>query len=295
VHVDIEPTQIGRVFEPDFGIASDAKAALELFVQVAREWQADGRLTDRSAWAGQCLHRKQVMLRKSHFDVVPLKPHRVYEEMNAILDRDTTYVTTIGLSQIAGAQFLHVYNPRAWINCGQAGPLGWTLPAALGVRAADPDRKIVALSGDYDFQFMLEELAVGAQHKLPYLHIVVNNSYLGLIRQAQRGFQMDFEVSLAFENINAKADGDSVPGYGVDHVAAAEALGCKAIRVKTPNEFQDAFARAQALMEEHQVPVVLEFILERVTNIAMGTEINNVNEFEDILCLDPSLSIRSNA
>ena len=84
----------------------------------------------------------------------------------------------------------------------------------------------MALSGDYDFQFMIEELAVGAQHKLPYLHVVVNNSYLGLIRQAQRGFQMDFEVSLAFDNINTAPDGDAVPGYGVDHVAVAEGLGC---------------------------------------------------------------------
>ena len=232
------------------------------------------------------------MLRKSHFDAVPLKPQRVYEEMNQVFDRDTCYVTTIGLSQIAGAQFLKVYSPRNWINCGQAGPLGWTLPAALGVRAADPHKKIVALSGDYDFQFMLEELAVGAQHKLPYLHVVVNNSYLGLIRQAQRGFQMDFEVSLAFDNINAGPDGDAVPGYGVDHVAVAQGLGCKAIRVKSPNEFKDAFARAEALMAEHQVPVVLEFILERVTNISMGTEVDSINEFEDILCLDPSLSIK---
>ena len=293
VHVDIEPTQIGRVFGPDFGIVSDARAALELFSRAARELKAAGALKDHSTWAAQCLHRKNNMLRKSHFDEVPMKPQRVYQEMNESLDRDTCYVTTIGLSQIAGAQFLHVYHPRNWINCGQAGPLGWTLPAALGVRAADPNKKIVALSGDYDFQFMIEELAVGAQHKLPYLHIVVNNSYLGLIRQAQRGFQMDFEVSLAFENINARADdGDAVPGYGVDHVAVAEGLGCKAIRVKSPNEFKDAFARAKALMDEHQVPVVLEFILERVTNISMGTEINAVNEFEEILCLDPSLSIR---
>jgi tartronate-semialdehyde synthase len=73
-------------------------------------------------------------------------------------------------------------------------------------------------------------------------------------------------------------------------VAVAEGLGCKAIRVKSPNEFKEAFARAEALMAEHQVPVVLEFILERVTNIAMGTEITNVNEFEEILCLDPSLT-----
>ncbi|WP_298355754.1 glyoxylate carboligase [Rhodoblastus sp.] len=292
IHVDIEPTQIGRVFGPDYGIVSDARAALKLFIEAARELKAAGRLKDRGAWAASCRHRKNNMLRKSHYDQVPLKPQRVYQEMNECLDRDTCYVTTIGLSQIAGAQFLHVYEPRNWINCGQAGPLGWTLPAALGVRAADPDRKIVALSGDYDFQFMIEELAVGAQHKLPYLHIVVNNSYLGLIRQAQRGFSMDFEVSLAFENINATAEGDAVPGYGVDHVAVAEGLGCKAIRVKTPNEFKEAFARAKALMDEHQVPVVLEFILERVTNISMGTEIHNVNEFEDILCLDPNLSLR---
>ncbi|MFG1374763.1 glyoxylate carboligase [Xanthobacter oligotrophicus] len=279
IHVDIEPTQIGRVFGPDFGIVSDAKAALELFVVAARALKAAGKLPDWSAWANECLERKQTMLRKSHFDVVPLKPQRVYEEMNEALGRDVTYVSTIGLSQIAGAQFLHVYNPRHWINCGQAGPLGWTLPAALGVRAARPDAKIVALSGDYDFQFMVEELAVGAQHKLPYLHVVVNNSYLGLIRQAQRGFNMDFEVSLAFDNINSEEAG----AYGVDHVAVAEGLGCKAIRVRTPNEFKDAFANAQKLMDEHQVPVVIEFILERVTNIAMGLEINSVNEFEEIL------------
>jgi tartronate-semialdehyde synthase len=291
VHVDIEPTQIGRVFNPDFGIVSDAHAALELFIDVAKERKAAGKLKNRQTWAHSCEHRKKNMLRRSHYDEVPLKPQRVYQEMNETFGRDTTYVTTIGLSQIAGAQFLHVYNPRHWINCGQAGPLGWTMPAALGVRAADPDREIVALSGDYDFQFMLEELAVGAQHKLPYLHVVVNNSYLGLIRQAQRGFKMDFEVSLAFENINNQSTED-VASYGVDHVAVAEGLGCKAVRVKSPNEFKEAFATARGLMKEHQVPVVIEFILERVTNVAMGTEIHNVNEFEDILCLDPSLTLK---
>jgi tartronate-semialdehyde synthase len=291
VHVDIEPTQIGRVFPPDFGIVSDAKAALAQMVAIAKERKAAGTLKSYDAWVKSCQHRKNVMLRKSHFDDVPLKPQRVYEEMNNHFDRDTIYVTTIGLSQIAGAQFLHVYKPRHWINCGQAGPLGWTLPAALGVRAALPDAKIVGLSGDYDFQFLIEELAVGAQHKLPFLQVVVNNSYLGLIRQAQRGFEMDFEVSLAFDNINVEGEGDAPAGYGVDHCAVAEGLGCKAVRVKSPNEFKEAFARAEALMKEHQVPVVLEFILERVTNIAMGTELDNINEFEQVLCLDPNLSL----
>ena len=287
VHVDIEPTQIGRVFGPDYGIVSDAKAALALFIEVAKEWKAAGKLKDRGEWAGACEHRKHHMLRKTHFDQVPLKPQRVYEEMNTAFGRDTCYVSTIGLSQIAAAQFLHVYGARNWINCGQAGPLGWTIPAALGVRAADPEREIVAISGDYDFQFMIEELAVGAQFKLPYLHVVVNNSYLGLIRQAQRNFDMDFQVQLAFDNIN----NPELEGYGVDHVAVAEGLGCKAIRVRSPNEFQKAFAEAHELMAEHQVPVVIEFILERVTNIAMGTEIDKVTEFEEILCLDPTLAM----
>ncbi|MER9882569.1 glyoxylate carboligase [Mesorhizobium sp. M0118] len=280
IHVDIEPTQIGRVFAPDLGVVSDAGAALKMLLDVATKWRTAGKLRDWSGWAGQCRQRKKTMKRKTHFDQVPLKPQRVYEEMNKAFGRDTTYVTTIGLSQIAGAQFLHVYKPRNWINCGQAGPLGWTLPAALGVRAADPDRTIVALSGDYDFQFMIEELAAGAQHKLPYIHVVVNNAYLGLIRQAQRGFSMDFEVSLAFENVNRKDEPEA--GYGVDHVAVAEAMGCKAVRVRRPEEFAGAFEEAQRLMNEHQVPVVLEFILERVTNVSMGTEIDKITEFEEL-------------
>ncbi|MGF6967409.1 tartronate-semialdehyde synthase [Paraburkholderia sp. WC7.3g] len=278
VHVDIEPTQIGRVFGPDLGIVSDAKAALELFVEVASEWKSAGKLKDRSAWVADCQQRKRTMLRKTHFDNVPMKPQRVYEEMNQVFGRDTCYVSTIGLSQIAAAQFLHVYKARNWINCGQAGPLGWTIPAALGVRAADPQRPIVALSGDYDFQFMIEELAAGAQFKLPYVHVVVNNSYLGLIRQAQRAFEMDYCVQLGFENINSP----EMNGYGVDHVAVAVGLGCKAIRVFKPEELKPALQKAQSMLAEFNVPVIVEVILERVTNISMGTEIDAINEFEEL-------------
>ena len=162
VHVDIEPTQIGRVFGPDYGIVSDAGSALDLFLKVAREHVAAGTLAERSEWLAECRERKRSMLRRTHFDDVPIKPQRVYEEMNQAFGRDTCYVSTIGLSQIAAAQFLHVYKPRHWINCGQAGPLGWTVPAALGICAADPQRPVVGLSGDYDFQFLIEELAVGS-------------------------------------------------------------------------------------------------------------------------------------
>jgi len=283
VHVDIEPTQIGRVFSPDFGIVSDAKAALEEFVAVARELKAAGQLRERGQWVEQCRERKRTLLRKTNYEAVPMKPQRVYQCMNNNFPRDTTYVTTIGLSQIAGAQFLHVFGPRQWINCGQAGPLGWTIPAALGVRVADPKRTIVALSGDYDFQFMIEELAVGAQFKLPYIHMLVNNAYLGLIRQSQRGFNMDYCVQLGFENINAPG----LQGYGVDHKAVVEGLGCKFVRVYKQDEIKPAIQQANAWMAQYQVPVVIEVMLERVTNISMGTEIDAVSEFEE-LALNPS-------
>jgi len=278
IHVDIEPTQIGRVFSPDLGITSDAAAAIDAILEVVRERKAAGALPDYSAWADSAAARKGTEHRKTNFDNIPIKPQRVYQEMNAAFDRDTTYVSTIGLSQIAGAQMLHVFGPRRWINAGQAGPLGWTGPAALGVVRGKPGKKVVALSGDYDFQFMIEELAVGAQFKLPYVHVVVNNSYLGLIRQSQRGFEMDYHVQLGFDNINSP----ETNGYGVDHVKVAEGLGCKAVRVEDPAKLAEGFATAQALAEEFQVPVVVEVILEKVTNIAMGAALDAVNEFEDL-------------
>ncbi|MGJ5752506.1 tartronate-semialdehyde synthase [Streptomyces puniciscabiei] len=280
VHVDIEPTQIGKIFPPDYGVVSDAKAALELFVEVAKELKAQGRLPDRSDWVASTQERKATLLRRTHFDNVPMKPQRVYEEMNKAFGPDTRYVTTIGLSQIAGAQMLHVYKPRHWINCGQAGPLGWTIPAAIGVAKADPDSPVVALSGDYDFQFLIEELAVAAQHRIPYVHVLVNNAYLGLIRQAQIGLDINFQVNLEFENINTPEIGV----YGVDHVKVAEGLGCKAIRVTEPDQLGAAFEQAKKLAAEYRVPVVVEAILERITNISMSRtmDISDISEFEEL-------------
>lgn len=277
VHIDIEATQIGRVFPPDFWSVSDAGAALRTLLEAAQE-RYGAPLKRYGAWVEECNERKATLLRKTHFDTVPMKPQRVYEEMCRAFGPETRYVTTIGLSQIAAAQMLHVYRPRHWVNAGQAGPLGWTIPAAIGAAVADPDTPVVALSGDYDFQFLIEELAVAAQFQIPYVHVVVNNAYLGLIRQAQRNFDMDYQVQLSFENINVPA----TEGYGVDHVGVVEALGCRAIRVRTPEELAQALSTARETALRDRVPVVVEVILERVTNISMGTAIDAVNEFEDI-------------
>ncbi len=279
VHIDIEPTQIGRVFCPDLGIVSDAKVALELLVTAARERKQAGRLTDRSRWVAECESRRRTMLRRTDFDNVPVKPQRVFQEINRAFNDDTRFVTAIGLYQIASGQFQKINQPRNYIICGQAGPLGWEISACIGAKLADPSREVVGVVGDYSFQFLIEELAVAAQYQVPFVMVLLNNSYLGLIRQAQKGYKMDYEVQLAFKNINCPEIGE----YGVDHVKATEAFGCKAFRVFEPDKIQETIQTARQLAEKLRLPVIVEVITERKTDISMGPEIDKITEFEEIL------------
>jgi tartronate-semialdehyde synthase len=117
---------------------------------------------------------------------------------------------------------------------------------------------------------------------VPVVYMLINNSYLGLIRQAQKGYKMDYEVQLSFRNINSPELGE----YGVDHVKVAEGLGCKAFRVFDPEKIQETIQQARRLANELAVPVVVEVITERVTDIAMGPELDKITEFEETLDVD---------
>jgi tartronate-semialdehyde synthase len=281
VHIDIEPTQIGRVFSPDLGIVSDAALALDALVAEARARKERGEIPDRGEWTAQVAERKRTMLRKTDFDNVPIKPQRVFQEINEAFDDDTQFVTAIGLYQIASGQFQRINKPRRYLICGQAGPLGWEVSACTGAKLANPAREVVGVIGDYSLQFLIEELAVAAQYKVPFVMILLNNAYLGLIRQAELNYDMNYEVSLSFQNINAPELGE----YGVDHVKAAEAFGCRAIRVFEPGDIAQAIAWARKEAAETSVPVLVEIITERVTNIAMGAEIDKIKEFEPVIDL----------
>jgi tartronate-semialdehyde synthase len=278
VHVDVDPMQIGKVFCPDLGIVADAHSALEEFVEAARTYRAKGLLPDRSQWVREICSRKATMSRKTDFDDMPIKPQRVFQEINNVFDDETRFVTAIGLYQIASGQFQRVNHPRHYLVCGQAGPLGWEIPACIGAKLAQPEREVVAVVGDLSFQFLIEELAVAAQHRVGFVMVLLNNAYLGLIRQAEMGYSMDFQVQTSFSNRNAPEIGD----YGVDHVRAVEAFGGVALRVSDPKELAQALQKARALVREHSVPVIVEVITERVTNIAMGPEIDQIKEFEPI-------------
>lgn len=290
VHIDIDPTQIGRVFCPDLGIVADAGLALEALVAQARERKAAGEIPSREDWVSEVQERKRTMLRKTDFDNVPIKPQRVFQEINKAFDDNTQFVTAIGLYQILSGQLQKINKPRNYLICGQAGPLGWEVSACTGAKLANPEKNVVGIVGDYSLQFLIEELAVAAQYKVPFVMVLLNNAYLGLIRQASMAYKMDYEVQLSFQNINAPELGE----YGVDHVKAAEAFGCRAIRVFEPEKIAAAIAWAQREAEQSKVPVIVEVITERVTNIAMGAEINKINEYEPVLdvpsaVLEPAL------
>ncbi|MCG5220496.1 glyoxylate carboligase [Streptosporangium sp. KLBMP 9127] len=267
VHVDIEPTQIGKVFEPDLGVVGHARPVLEALTTEARE-RTKPRKTGQ--WPRRVGELRRTLLRRDDFTEVPIKPPRVYRELNEFYGPDTTFVTAIGLYQIWSGQFQRTFLPRRYLVCGQAGPLGWEVPAAMGVKCAFPERQVVVVVGDYSFQFLMEEVAVAAQYNVPFVIVMVNNEYLGLIRQAEIPYDMNYAVDLHY--------GEG----GVDHVKVMEAFGCPARRVEKPADIHDALAWATAESERQRLPVLVEVMVEREANAAMGPSLDAVKEFEPL-------------
>ncbi|WP_232664900.1 glyoxylate carboligase [Pseudonocardia sp. TRM90224] len=267
IHVDIEPTQIGKVFEPDLGIVGHAKPTLAALTEQAKKVAP---VAAAGEWPARVAELRGTLLRRDDFDDIPIKPPRVYREINEAFGPDTTFVTAIGLYQIWSGQFQQTFKPRHYLVCGQAGPLGWEIPAAIGVKCAYPDRKVVAVVGDYSFQFLMEEIAVAAQYKIPFVIVMVNNEYLGLIRQAELPYDMNYAVDLHY--------GEG----GIDHVKLMEAFGCPARRVEDPADLADALSWATLESEAAQLPVLVEVMVEREANAAMGPSLDAVKEFEPV-------------
>ncbi|WP_273844603.1 glyoxylate carboligase [Rubrobacter calidifluminis] len=271
IHIDIDPRQIGRVFPPDLGIVSDAKLALRAMLETA--WAVTPQ-REPGAWVERVGELRSTMLRKTDFDDVPVKPQRVYRELNEFFDEDTIFVTAIGLYQIWSGQFQKTYKPRHYLCCGQAGPLGWEVPACLGAKLGRPDNLVVGVVGDYSFQFLVEEVAVAVQYRVPYVLVMINNAYMGLIRQSELGYGMNFAVDLGYEGPESE--------YGIDGVGMMEAMGALGRRVRRPGEIRGALEWAVRASEERRVPVLVEIMCERETNAAMGLSIDRINEYEPV-------------
>ncbi|MFC5719158.1 glyoxylate carboligase [Streptomyces gamaensis] len=273
VHVDVEPTQLGRVVEPDLGIVSDAGPFLTEFLTAAKSLPSR---PDWPEWRARCRTLKRTLRRRDDFTTVPVKAPRVYRELNAVFADapDTYFVTAIGLYQIWGGQHQRVRHPRRYQVCGQAGPLGWEIPAAIGARKAldglgCTEAEVVGVVGDYSFQFLVEELAVAAQYDVPFVLVMLNNAYLGLIRQASQGYAMNYQVDLHY--------GES----GTDFVALMEAYGCRGRRVTDPEGIRPAIEWARKTARSTRRPVLVEVLIEREGDVPQGRNIDGVREVEE--------------
>src|SRR5919202_1039096 len=251
IQVDVEPYQIGRVFPPDLGIVSDAKLALEAMLEVARDMTSPRA---GGAWTGRVTELRSTLLRRDDFDDVPIKPQRVYREVNEVFDEDTVFLTAIGLYQIFSGQFQKPYKPRHYLCCGQAGPLGWEVPACIGAKLGRPDQLVVGVVGDYSFEFLMEEIAVAVQHRVPYVLVMLNNGYMSLIRQPEKyQYDINFGVDIGYEGPNG--------ALGMDHVGLMEAMGALGRRVHRPDEIRPAIEWAIQASNEAKVPALVEIFV----------------------------------
>jgi tartronate-semialdehyde synthase len=262
IHVNIEPQHIGRIVPTELGIVADAGLALEALLHEARS--RTGRRAPQGRVARIPEDRARTA-RRTHYDQVPIKPQRVYEEMNAYFGPDAIFTTGCGLTQIWSGQFQQMTHPRTYLASGGAGTLGFDLPAAIGAKLARPDATVVAVMGDGGFGFMVEELAMACQYNVPIVVVIVNNGYLSLIRQNQRyAYEYEYGVDLTYD------------GLGVDWVRLAEAFGAYGERVTQPAEIRGAFGRAV----QSGKPAVVDVIVERETDAAMGPSLDAIREFD---------------
>jgi len=292
IHVDVDPGQLGKNIMPDLGICADAKLTLTALIE-----EIERRTLKKPAPNTDVVELRTKLERKTDYDDTPIKPQRVFKEINEFFDDETVFVTCIGLNQIWSGQLQNIARPRHYLDCGGAGPLGWDLPAAIGAKVARPDKTVVQVVGDYGFQFCMEELPVAVMYNVPFVCVVLNNGYLGLIRQAEKyNFDMNFEVQIWYDALTggmqkaqpkaAAGGGLSVAGKprftpenegrGFDFVKFAEACGATGERVTDPKEIGAAFKRAV----DSGIPYVIDIITEQETDCSMGVSIDAIKEFE---------------
>ncbi|NPV52453.1 MAG: biosynthetic-type acetolactate synthase large subunit [Firmicutes bacterium] len=262
IHVDIESTQIGRIVPTELGIVSDAKLALEALLSAAKE---KTKRREPQGWVSDIPRLRGEMERRLKFDNVPIKPQRVFYELNEFFGDDAIFTVGCGLVQIWSGQFQRASRPRHYLPSGGAGTLGYEIPAAVGAKIARPNNPVVAVVGDGGFSFMGEELAMACQYDIPVVIVIVNNGYLSLIRQNQKyAYDFEYGVDLWYKE------------KMIDFVKIAEGYGAKAERVEDPAEISRALRRAV----DSGKPYVIDVIVERQTDCSMGVDIDKVREFE---------------
>ena len=247
IHVDIDPAEQGKVRRPDVPIVGDCRLVIEELVKTIREMLASGDAqADISDWKSRVSGwQEQFPLYYSPNEPgEALKPQFCLEKLRDLAPAGTILCSGVGQHQMWSSQYWHFNEPYTWVNSGGLGTMGFSIPAAIGAKVGCPDRTVWAVDGDGCFQMTAQELVTASVERIPIKVAILNNSYLGMVRQWQEMFYEErySEVYLSPE----------LP----DFVKWAEAMGCVGIRVESPEEVEPAIALANSINDRS---VVIEF------------------------------------
>jgi acetolactate synthase-1/2/3 large subunit len=260
IHADIDPAEISKNRIADVPIVGDVGEVIkDLIEQVTldratadADVDADADGWDYAAWRERVADWKQTFpLGWTDSEDGTLSPQYVIERIGALTGPEATYVAGVGQHQMWAAQFVQYERPNAWINSGGLGTMGFSVPAAMGAKVAEPERTVWAIDGDGCFQMTNQELATCVINNIPIKVAIINNSSLGMVRQWQTLFYNE-----RYSNTNLQPTEQRVP----DFVKLADAYGCLGLRAETPEEVDAVIKQA---LETNDRPVVIDFIVHR--------------------------------
>jgi acetolactate synthase-1/2/3 large subunit len=246
IHVDIDPAEIGKNRAADVPIVGDCRDVIgKLVAEIAKRQEEAGGVPDRSAWLAQLEEwRTANPYRYDQQPDGPLKPQFCIERLHAAAGSEAIVVSGVGQHQMWASQFWGFEEPRRWINSGGLGTMGFAVPAALGAAAGMPDRRVIAIDGDGCFQMTAQELATSTTERIPFVTAIINNAYLGMVRQWQELFYKErySQVHLTYDT--------------PDYVKLAEAYGCVGLRAEHPDEVDAVIEKALSVTDRS---VVIDF------------------------------------
>ena len=253
IHIDIDPAEIGKIKFADIPIVGDLKEVLPELNDELRKELGSNKLDIAEWWVFLNELRKKYPLGYTDPDDGKLSPQFVISRIGEISGPEAIFAAGVGQHQMWSAQFIKYERPNSWLNSGGAGTMGYSVPAAMGAKVAQPERLVWAIDGDGCFQMTNQELATCTINNIPIKVAIINNSSLGMVRQWQTLF---YNSRYSNTDLNTGTDTMMVP----DFVKLAEAYGCLGIRVETEAEVDAAIKLA---IETNDRPVVIDFIVGR--------------------------------
>ena len=246
IHVDIDPAELGKVRRPDVPIVGDCRLVIEELVRAVSDLGGADAQPDRSPWRSRISgwQEKYPLTYEPSEPGDGLKPQFVLETLRDNTPDDTIVASGVGQHQMWASQHWKFNHPYTWVNSGGLGTMGFSVPAAIGAKVGRPDRMVWAVDGDGCFQMTAQELVTAAAERIPVKVAILNNAYLGMVRQWQEMFYEE-----RYSEVYLSPD---LPDYKL----WAEAMGCEGMRVEDPEDVLPAIEKANEIDDR---PVVIDF------------------------------------